>query len=151
MLEKQLNNLMKNYGVIFINDLISKLNEQNLNASGKAARSLDYSIDGDTLKITGVSYIDQMNKGRRSGTFVPIRPLQDWIERKFGLSVNEARPFAFALSKSIQRKGTIKRFGYGGGQFIDYIIKKNILGINNKLTDLINKYAVDEIKKAAKQ
>ena len=42
--------------------------------------------------------------------FVPIRPLQDWVEYKLGLEGEEARSVAFAISRTIARKGTEGKF-----------------------------------------
>ncbi|MDF1622519.1 MAG: hypothetical protein P1V33_03495 [Pseudohongiella nitratireducens] len=42
--------------------------------------------------------------------FVPIRPLQDWVEYKLGLEGDEARSVAFAISRTIAKKGTEGKF-----------------------------------------
>lgn len=42
--------------------------------------------------------------------FVPIRPLQSWVEYKLGLEGNEARSVAFAISRKIAREGTEGKF-----------------------------------------
>ncbi len=42
--------------------------------------------------------------------FVPIQPLQDWVEYKLGLEGEEARSVAFAISRTIARRGTEGKF-----------------------------------------
>jgi hypothetical protein len=42
--------------------------------------------------------------------FVPIQPLQDWVEYKLGLEGQEARSVAFAISRTIARRGTEGKF-----------------------------------------
>lgn len=42
--------------------------------------------------------------------FVPIRPLQEWVEYKLGLEGQEARSVAFAISRTIAQKGTEGKF-----------------------------------------
>ncbi|MDX1491279.1 MAG: hypothetical protein R3332_08330 [Pseudohongiellaceae bacterium] len=42
--------------------------------------------------------------------FVPIQPLQDWVEYKLGLEGSEAKSVAFAISRTIARRGTKGHF-----------------------------------------
>lgn len=42
--------------------------------------------------------------------FVPIQPLQDWVEYKLGLEGKEAKSVAFAISRKIGKDGTEGKF-----------------------------------------
>lgn len=42
--------------------------------------------------------------------FVPIQPLQDWVEYKLGLEGAEAKSVAFAISRKISKHGTKGKF-----------------------------------------
>ncbi len=42
--------------------------------------------------------------------FVPIQPLQDWVEYKLGLEGAEAKSVAFAISRKIAKHGTEGKF-----------------------------------------
>ena len=47
--------------------------------------------------------------------FVPIQPLQDWVEYKLGLEGKEAKSVAFAISRKIARDGTEGKFMFRDG------------------------------------
>ena len=94
-----------------IDSIIDDLNEQNKNASFKLAKSLK----SETIQTANIikvnfkakSYWRQVDKGRRPGKFVPIAPLTRWAKQKLGIQdEEEARSTAFAISRSIKKKGT---------------------------------------------
>lgn len=93
-----------------IDDIIKDLNSQNKNASMKLAKSLKSTTTSSaslvTVRFKAKSYWRQVDKGRRPGKFVPIKPLVRWARVKLGLSGDDAVSAAFAISRSIKKKGT---------------------------------------------
>jgi len=97
-----------------------------------------YTTTTKSLKLTIEiipEYARAVDEGRQAGTPPPIEPLKQWIKRKGILKserpvkgtkqTKKAKPsfekrltsMAFAISKNIGKKGTIKRFGYKGSNF----------------------------------
>ncbi len=114
-----------------IDDIINDLNSQNKNASMQLAKSLKSQVsEANTLvsvRFKAKKYWRQVDEGRKPGKYVPIAPLQRWARVKLGLSGAEARSAAFAISKSIQKKG------YKGTN----IFKNNITKFKKKVAKLI--------------
>lgn len=127
--------------------------KKNVKASGNLIQSFDASnvykiADGVTAEIRAADYwyyVDQgrgaTKKGHTPGTLFLWERIDDWLGRKGiatppdfkkeGDSVDDAREnFARAIAKKIHRKGTIKRFGYKGANFV---------------ADVLNKQSVDAI------
>lgn len=54
-------------------------------------------------------YAGVIEDGRRVGKFPPITPIQDWAQRRLGLSREEARKAAFPIARAIARRGLLAR------------------------------------------
>jgi hypothetical protein len=121
--------------------IVADIVKKKATASGNLIQSFDASkvykvADGVTAEIRAADYwyyVDQgrgsTRKGHTPGTPFLWEHIQDWLFRKGigtpanfkkdGNSVEEAREnFARAIAKKIHRKGTIKRFGYKGADFV---------------------------------
>lgn len=82
--------------------------------TGNLYNSIKVSFDPatDQIKVIMLNYWRNVNDGRKPGTYVPIKPLMDWIRVK-GMNKDTRGRFkkfkikgtAFAISKSIQRYG----------------------------------------------
>jgi len=105
--------------------------------------------NGVTVPIEMANYYFWADQGRRKGKRPPIASIEEWISAK-GIpvrkskeqstqSVLEARKsMALAIAKKIASKGTIKRFGYKGGNFIgDVLTPANIDAIAQHLGDAL--------------
>ena len=128
MLKEKLDKLYDKYGNSIVKRMIQKMNQLNLNASGKAAKSLKYERMPDGLAIYGQEYFEQIDKGRRpKNKRPPLQPIFRWVQRRMaGEDAKEARRVAFAVQQTIAERGTIKRFGYKGADILDFIIKTEI-------------------------
>lgn len=71
--------------------------------------SLDTPGEVIGLVISSSPYVLPVEMGTRPH-FVPIQPLQDWVEYKLGLEGGDARSVAFAISRTIARRGTKGHF-----------------------------------------
>lgn len=82
--------------------------------TGSLYNSITVSFDpqADQIKVIMLDYWKYVNDGRKPGSYVPIKPLMDWIKVK-GMNRDPKGRFkkfkikgtAFAISKSIQRFG----------------------------------------------
>ena len=156
MLNIDLKYLFDLYGEKLVNDLINKLNEDNSNASGSGAKSLRYKSKKSSLEVSGNKYLGALSDGLSPSQFRSQDPkqkpsplkLKDWVKRKVavGASDKEVTRLAFAIARSIQTRGTLKKFGYGGNgtDFIKFVIDKN----TRPLMDDIATETLEQIGKA---
>lgn len=150
MLKDKLNTLYDKYGKSIIKRMIQKMNQMDLNASGRAAKSLKYEKLPDGLAIYGEEYFEQIDKGRMpNNSRPPLQPIFQWVQRRMAVDdAKEARRVAFAVQQTIAERGTIKRFGYKGADILDFIIKTEI---KNKFQPEAMKLVKTELLKEAKR
>lgn len=77
---------------------------------GDYAGSFRYEMDGDTGVITSLSSprikAGVIEFGRRPGVGIPIEPLQQWVQRKLGVTdAKKAKGIAFAISQKHKKQG----------------------------------------------
>jgi hypothetical protein len=82
--------------------LIPKHETLGMKASGKWIESLEV----EENVIRGEKYTEQLVYGRAGGSLPPINAIENWVKAKFGYSGNEAKQTAWAVAKSIEKKGT---------------------------------------------
>ena len=70
---------------ILLELLRARYNKLGLRASGKYERELEKVIQVNNLKILGAAHSEQMENGRRAGSWTPQDVLIEWIENKQGL------------------------------------------------------------------
>ena len=119
-----------------------------------ASRNLQASIHTSRIFNTGkeigfeismAEYWGAVEHGRKPGKMPPIAPIMDWIMRKGiplkgkGLKKNQAKSMAFGIAKNIAKKGTIKRFGYKGSNFIKDASSKETPNFIKSLTEAMGK------------
>lgn len=102
------------------------------NASGDLISSVTKELtdDGGIIEINGYAY--QLVFGRKPGTMPPVDEIQRWIDKK-GLDLN-----AYAVAKSIQKKGTTIYMKYSPGEsglFEDTLGEDNLETFLNELSD----------------
>lgn len=113
--------------------LLQELILQDHNAVGELAGSIKYDVDGNNLRVYAKKYALVVNQGRSSGSYVPIAPITKWLIAKGIASPEQARRIAFAVSKSIQKRGT--RVNYNGKSkrgFIDKALNKAKVDISRE-------------------
>lgn len=88
------------------NFLIPKFIDLGMNASGKWLESLAVEALEGTGYIKGQYYSYWLAHGRANGKNPPIQPLIDWVGHKMGLSGEEAKRAAYAISNKIAKEGT---------------------------------------------
>lgn len=139
---------LEHYGKQIVESLKAKIAEKKLVASGGLLQSLKYSV-----KIFGKDYVmhvgfspeyeivaSTMNDGGKwtKGKMPNVNAIDQWLFKKGILpkAVRGNKPLkdklkarkglAFAIAKSIQKKGVIKRFGYKGSRFWDEVINDEL-------------------------
>lgn len=132
--------------------LIPRFMSYGMEATGEWRENLR--VEGN--KLYGRKYTEQLEYGRRPGTYVPIEPLRKWAQAKFGMEYNAARSMAFAVSKKIYAEGT-KWYKQGGTELMEVLespevdrYMKNQLGWHIRSTTEIyfSQVILAELKKA---
>ena len=103
----------------------------NLRASGKVQKVDDKTLDVGFFSsdVEDKGYARYVEYGRKPGKMPPPEILEAWAYKKFRLSHKEARSMAWALARSIAKKGTKARpffepaVEYGWRKMIDKIAK----------------------------
>ena len=76
---------LEDYGENIIRILTEELVRANKVASGRLINSLNYEVKpvGEALYqiiLTSEDYLKYVDKGRRPGSYVPIRALKEWVQ-----------------------------------------------------------------------
>lgn len=124
------------FGKLWVKELTALLIRYKKDATGNLINSLDYRIkedaDGITLLLESEDYLQWVDKGRRPGSFPPIKPIAEWARVK---GIDEKAVFPIA------RK--IFKFGIKPTNVLDKTEEK----VLNNLTELENELAnnIEEI------
>jgi hypothetical protein len=124
----------------------NQLKNSKINATGKLSNfSTDIEFDGRTYTVYFLleDYWEVVEKGRRAGaTPPPIQPIENWVKVK--LKVPSSRRVAFAISKSIGKRGIPGRLPLKksiespkAGTIIDEIKNTIISEINREIKDAV--------------
>ena len=147
---------LANTATAIIKELEKDIRAKKLTASKSLLQNIDptnyvETANGVTLAITMVNYYQWVEDGRKRGRRPPIASIEEWITRK-GIQVSKSkgeskqsvlerrRSMAIAIANKIAAKGTIKRFGYKGGDFIkDVLTPQTIEAIAGSIGDVIGR------------
>jgi len=140
MLIDDINALLSLYGEKIAQDIRTRMAEDGTVATGASNASLEYGVEGATLRVTGNEGIAVVSEGRPAGKRFPnIQNIKDWIQAK-GITPNAStikpRDLAYVIARAISQNGSIKRFGYKGSGLLDYVINKNNETLTQDLADL---------------
>ena len=106
------------FGDRIIDEMQNQLFENKSVNTGDLARSITKQLvksnEQDTLQVSLLWYgelLEDGGPGRRAGRMPPIRPIEGWIKRKnipVPSKFKSPKSFAFAIAKSIEKKGVKK-------------------------------------------
>jgi|TARA_B110000238_G_C16099277_1_gene427515 hypothetical protein len=106
------------FGDRIIDEMQNQLFENKSVNTGDLARSITKNIvnnnDTETLQVSLLWYgelLEDGGPGRRAGRMPPILPIEGWIRRKnipVPSKFKSPKSFAFAIAKSIKKKGVKK-------------------------------------------
>ena len=109
---------LKDFGQRIIDEMQNQLFENKSVNTGDLARSITQNIikeqDKEVLQVSLLWYgelLEDGGPGRRAGRMPPIRPIEGWIKRKkipVPASFKSPKSFAFAIAKSIEKRGVKK-------------------------------------------
>jgi len=138
---------------VIIDKLKQSAREKGVKATGNLIQSIKADFpsvtpQGITVAIEMADYYQWVESGRGKGRRPPIASIEQWISAK-GIQVRKSKgetkqsvldrrkSMAIAIANKIASKGTIKRFGYKGSNFIaDVLTQQNIDVIAQKLSDV---------------
>lgn len=124
-------------------DLILAYDAKGMRASGNFANSLSVEVLSNEsnfiARLYGEDYSQQLETGRRGGTYPPIKSIEQWILQKgvFTQVLQEIKlkSLAFLIARKIYQQGW-NRQGYGGVELISSVITDERL--NDILYKIIN-------------
>jgi len=109
---------LQDFGDRIIDEMQNQLFENKSVNTGDLARSITQNIvtqeDKEILQVSLLWYgelLEDGGPGRRAGRMPPIRPIEGWIKRKkipVPAAFKSPKSFAFAIAKSIEKKGVKK-------------------------------------------
>ena len=141
--------LLRSYGAKFTNELKKEIQSKNLVASGRSLKSIKFNTQKLKLNIEFDESIHIQSEGIKSKRIPSSTEILRWMRdknvapmesssRKAGLLAGRSKfakrtdrnmkASAFAIAKSIARKGTIKRFGYTGSGVTDVLLPDSTIG-----------------------
>lgn len=111
-------------------DLIIAYDAKGMRASGNFAESLDIIIGNSYAELWGDEYAEQLEYGRSSGTFPPLKDIEEWILNKgvFSAVLEEIKlsSLAFLIARKIAQQGW-NRQNFGGVGLISEVITEERL------------------------
>ena len=154
---------LKRYGNIIKKELRDEINRKKLKATGNLSKDITFRTkslkDSDVLQIFLLKYAEYLNtgtgsakKGSDSKTNNRYTNLLAWAKTKGNLSrlpENKMKKAVYAISRSIGKKGIIKRFR-GGSKFIDLVIEKVSPQLTKDIAEAYLKDISNEIDKSIK-
>jgi hypothetical protein len=141
--------LLRKYGAKFTNELKKEIQVKNLVASGRSLKSIKFNTQKLSLNIIFDESIHIQSEGIKSKRIPSSTEILRWMRdknvapiesssRKVGLLSGRSKfakrtdrnmkASAFAIARSIARKGTIKRFGYTGSGVTDVLLPDSTIG-----------------------
>lgn len=114
---------------------------------------VSFDPDADVIRVVMLNYWKYVNDGRKPGSYVPIKPLMDWIKTK-GLNRDKSGRFkkfrikgtAFAISRSIQKFGIQPTNFYDNAfdVFIEAFEDDAVKALGIDMTNFFNKILTEE-------
>lgn len=152
MLGADLKALFQLYGERFVNDLVQRMNDTGVNATGSGARSIRYKATQRKLTITSLKYLEAVDTGLNPSDFKKGRKpsttyngLEQWVKTKMrpDLSGKDIKRLAYAVAHNIKKNGTIAGLYYKGADLVDFVLNKQL----NYLTEDIAEHILKDIEK----
>lgn len=143
---------------------VSRLKEQlymdETIATGKLANNIESKAVGNALTITMDAYGGAIDEGIRAGKRPPNGDrIEDWLRFK-GIRLRDNttgrylkhtdynyNKISFLISRSISRRGTLKKFQFKGSNFIDRAINNTLDEFDDAILEAFNKELTKEFDK----
>lgn len=133
---------------VFVRD---KMQEFDLQATGRGLDSVASVVDGDTLSIMGEDYLLALDDGQEAGTIARMEDLIEWATARGLAPAENIESFAAGVQQAIYKNGTIKRFGYQGTNFLKFAIDEYLPrlagSIEEEIAEALEKGIIDKINR----
>jgi hypothetical protein len=150
--------ILINWGQGAIDSIRNVLKKEGLFASGGLYQEIEpWKIkkisDGIQVYLEMLSYWEDVDKGRPKGkklTDQELRSLEDWVRIKGIPSKWKMNPKSavFLISGAIYKRGTIKRYGYRGSNFLEQAMNDKIMNeLQSKFAESFESFYLKGIKK----
>ena len=101
-----LQDILRLGGELWKSEFEKKMNQYNMQASGRTVASIDPQIKGNALSIFGADHIQTVQDGRRptrnDGNGELLAAIKEWVKYK-GIPIEAA----YAITKKIHKEGTL--------------------------------------------
>ena len=141
-MDRKIQKVLNKYGKKIVTTLKREVRIDKTVASGDTVDSIKYKRNGNSLVISYDATLGVLNDGLRpNGSFPSSETILQWmIDKnirprdsrkgsnrftKGGSDSRNMKASAFLIARAINKKGTIKRFGYRGTGILEYINKKS--------------------------
>jgi len=143
-------NILEEYRDKIVSQLKDRIRQRGLVASKGLLNSIRGEVSQTGITIFSTEYASFVESGRGPGKPPPVSKILEWVEDKNLESsnikykrLNRKKDIAWMIAMAIAKNGTIKRFGYLGGDFVDYV-SRNII---ESLTKDIEQSYFDDLNK----
>lgn len=139
--------ILNKFGIETVELISSNLSSTGTNASGETAASLSSDMVTKTnVRVTGKPFIYVVETGRKPGRMPPVSKIQKWLESGKVSFQGKAESLAWAISKTIAKKGS-KLFRDGGRKDIitPALSEMRITALTNDIADASLKLTVKTI------
>jgi len=143
---KRVQATLEQYKEKIVTQLKDRLAQQGLVASGKLQNSIYGVVTQTGINIFAEDYGIFVEEGRGKGR-APLdtreggsfQRILDWVKTKNIQSIDtkykRPRDVAWMIARSIGAEGTIKRFGYQGSKFIDFVSKNIMVSLTKDIEE----------------
>lgn len=140
-MEEKVNDILKKFGEQYIKDVAEFLIANDKVVTSKLKNSLTYQLrDENTIEFIAENYIYNIEKGRKPGTYPPIKPLLQWASLR-------------GLDKGVAwgAQQNIFKFGIKPKPFIMQVLNQTLINHKQVLEEGFAKLFEEELKKIAQE
>lgn len=135
---KRVRQILEEYKDKIVQQLKDRISKRELIASRGLIDSISAEVSDRSITVSAIEYATYVDEGRGPGRRPPVNKILDWIESKKDFQVEKEkytkhRDIAWAIANAIAKNGTIERFNYGGGDFIDYVSDNIVASLTEEL------------------
>ena len=172
LLYKRTRNTIRKWGDLLVDKIKQSLRADKTYASGRTLRSvegvmkaegsvLSYSIFSRKASNSEYSVLEIIDQGRRPGKQPPTQAIMYWMEQK-GVqprtssgkyaksSESNLKWAAYNIARAIGQRGTIKRYGYGGSDILNFVFKSREEAMTEDIATSFEQDLMDYIENGIK-
>tara|TARA_Y100000114_G_C11762032_1_gene330363 strand:- start:3396 stop:3854 length:459 start_codon:yes stop_codon:yes gene_type:complete len=136
---KKVRQILEEYKDKIVSQIKDRIIQRDLVASRDLLDSISAETTDRSIIVSAIDYATFVDEGRGPGRRPPVNKILEWVEFKNLESNNDKykkhRDMAWAIANGIAKFGTIKRFDYQGGDFIDYVNDNIVASLTEELQD----------------